>query len=209
VSVATNYLDRCLASTATNVLDKGKLQLLTMSCLYLAIKLNETCAIQICGSKSTMDSMLHLARSRFSIEQMREVEYDVLQRLQWRMHPPTPQIFIEYFAIILCPNNPGMLKDQALYLIELAALDYYFVTFKPSEIALAALWNAMKVVFPDQPAYSLPRLNEYVFDPKDPRVVQCQNRLVLLLQESEASVDRDANRLFRVSSPVSVTSPPN
>jgi hypothetical protein len=67
----------------------------------------------------------------------------------------------------------------------------------------------VKVVFPDEPAYYLPRLNEYVFDPKDPRLIQCQNRLALLLQKSEASVDRDANKLFRVSSPVSVRNPPN
>lgn len=192
---------------AIDDIGKGELQLLTLSCLYLAIKLNEASAIRICGAKSTMESLLRLARARFSVDQMMRMEYDVLQRLQWRMHPPTPQAFAEYFAPILYPSNPRLLRDQALYLIELAALDYYFVEYKPSEIALAASLNASQAVYPEGLARSMHhRVFDDLVDPNDPRVLQCQNRLTLLLQESEASMVCGEQNRCRVSSPVSVAS---
>ena len=77
-----SHLDRYL-SACTTPIGKNEFQLLSMTCLHLAIKLNETRILVVPGAKSSMDTLLPLSRGVFTLQEVERMEYDVLQRLQW------------------------------------------------------------------------------------------------------------------------------
>ena len=124
--------------------DKNRFQLLAMAALCLAIKIHGEVDTHIPGVESSIiDTILHLGRGHFTAEQLKTTEVDALQRLQWRLHPPTPQVFISYFFELYLHSEEHIeLKEIALYIVELSVHDYYFVLSKPSVVALAALSNA-------------------------------------------------------------------
>jgi hypothetical protein len=96
-----------------------------------------------------IDTILQLGRGNFTAEQLKTMEVDVLQRLQWLLHPPTPQVFISYYFDEFCPWDEETiieLKDLSLFIIELSVHDYYFVPSKPSIVTLAALYNAAQML---------------------------------------------------------------
>lgn len=162
VNVAMNFLDRSLATSLT--IDKSSFQLLAMTCLYLSIKLNHHAHLLIPGSNSTLQSLLELSRGFFSTLDFEKKELELLNRLSWHVHPPTPQYFLESFFSIFKEQqhdthnrqtrspqgwhseDPAEKHDEILelahFFVELATMDYFFVTSLPSRVALAALVNA-------------------------------------------------------------------
>lgn len=70
--------------------------------------------------------------------------------LSWYMHPPTAINFVKHYLLFLdlcnislsptCKHDVG---ELARFLCELSVCDYFFVTKKPSSIALASLLTAM------------------------------------------------------------------
>jgi len=69
VMISMNLLDRYLASHAAN---KKVFQLAAMTCLFIAIKLNEP-------GKLTMSSMIELSRGYFRVDQMAAMEISILR----------------------------------------------------------------------------------------------------------------------------------
>ena len=92
--------------------------------------------------------MIHLSREKFTKEQMVEMERDICNTLEWKLHPPTLYVFLRHFLLLLqTKQNPVQQHDimeLARFLMELAALDYQFVQQRPSHIALAALLKAIE-----------------------------------------------------------------
>ena len=215
VSIAMNHLDRYLAAFPTAV-DKNLFQLLAMTCLYLAIKLNEYKHLLIPGSKSSMDTILQLSRGFFSLEQMERMEYDILQRLQWHVHPPTPQLFVKHFLFFLSSEEQEI-HDLAQFMVELSVMDYFFVCYKPSEVALAALLNALDEKYPQRYGnINLPFLSHFC-DFQSANVIACRERLALIyLQANDHSnscsplPNKPVNEAEqRTTSPVSVMAVPS
>jgi len=104
----------------------------------------------------TIDIILQLGRDNYTATQLKSMEVNVLQQLQWLLHPPTPQLFISYF-FELFPQGEEMiieLQEMTSYIVELSIHDYYFVSFKPSVIALASLCNATEMLFGPSSALS-------------------------------------------------------
>ena len=96
-----------------------------------------------------VDTILKLGRDKFTAEQLKTMEVDVLQRLQWLLRPPTPQVFISYYFDEFCPWDEETiieLEELSLFIIELSVHDYYFVSSKPSIVTLAALYNAAQIL---------------------------------------------------------------
>ena len=206
VFVATNYLDRCLATHVYKACEKDNLQLLTMTCLYLAMKLYGRESITLPGSASMMESLLYLAKSKFSLEQMKEMEYEVLHLLKWRCHPPTPQNFIHLYSQLFSKDET-MLLDYAHYLAELSSLDYFFVSYKASEIAIASLLCTVAVVAKEKPSRFDSLFPKVVSSSQDHRIFECKDRLKSLFSESGENFEYDliqAAKECRISSPVSV-----
>jgi len=157
VSVAMNYLDRCLATLPA--VDRSSFQLLAMTCLYVSIKLNHHTHLIIPGSDSTLNSLLELSRGFFSTRDLERKELELLTRLEWHVHPPTSQFFLEHFHGMYLQALEQHVHDQdmpmdddpsvkrevlqlAHFFVELATMDYFFVLYLPSQVALAALLTA-------------------------------------------------------------------
>jgi len=156
VSTAMNYLDRYLGSYQ-GIMGKNLFQLLSMTCLYLSIKLTEADPLIIEGSRSSMDTILQLSNGIFTLKEMETLERELLQTLQWRVHPPTSQLFVGHFLLctrslsvsslssisIMGEDKQKEIHDIAAFTVELSVMDYFFITYKNSDIAIAALLNAM------------------------------------------------------------------
>jgi hypothetical protein len=209
-----SHLDRYLAS-CPNAVDKNHFQLLSMTCLYLAIKLNEYKHLLIPGSVSSMDTILQLSRGFFTLEQMERMENDILQRLQWHVHPPTPQVFVKHFLFFLSTEEQGI-QDLSQFMVELSVMDYFFVCYKPSEVALAALLNAMDEIFPQRAGQMQFPFQSQLLDLQSPAVIACRERLALIYAQANGCPESSRNHFKdetepeqRTTSPVSVMAGPS
>jgi hypothetical protein len=209
VSIAMSHLDRYLANYS-DLVDKNQFQLLAMTCLYMAIKLNEYKHLMIPGSKSSMETILHLSKGFFTIQQMEKMEYDVLQRLQWHVHPPTPQVFVKHFMLFLISHDceERDLHDLAQFYVELSAMDYFFVDYKASDVALASLLNAMETASTStsqETTLQLPFQDEAV-DLESTSIRACRERLSLIHAQATGTTTpkRSEDIERRTTSPVSV-----
>ncbi|CAJ1937990.1 unnamed protein product [Cylindrotheca closterium] len=189
VGVAMNYLDRCLATSPA--VDKSSFQLLAMTCLYVSIKLNHHTHLLIPGSNSTLQSLLELSRGFFSTQDLEQKELELLRRLEWNVHPPTPQYFLESFHELFLealeqrhlnepqpmdedPSEKREVLELSHFLVELATMDYFFVLYLPSQMALAALVTSIRRLTPDprlDPATLLPGYED------SPELRACCNRM--------------------------------
>jgi len=199
VSISMNHMDRCLSAMSAPI-DSNFFQLLALTCLYLAIKLNEYEHLVVPGAKSTMASLLLLGRGQNSMKEMEQMEYDVLLRLQWHCHPPIPQDFVEHFLDCMSIENLD-LRDLARFLVELALTDYYFAIFKPSEIAVAAIATS-KELLPPKVMHDLDwPMEKSLFDFECPRAQACKDRLASIYAVSCTSESSSGDNPV---SPVSV-----
>ena len=211
VSIAMSHVDRYLASCPTSV-DKTFFQLLAMTCLYLSVKLNEYKHLLIPGSRSSMDTILQLSRGFFTLEQMEKMEYDILQRLQWHVHPPTPQLFVKHFLFFLSIEEHEV-HDLSQFMVELSVMDYFFVSYKPSEIAIAGVLNAIERLQPDLRGRGGFPFHRTMVDTTTPEVHACRERLALIFaqandQANNEPMDNPSPKSNRTTSPVSVMSTP-
>jgi|SaaInl74LU_5_DNA_1037368.scaffolds.fasta_scaffold03782_3 hypothetical protein len=122
--------------------DQSKFQLLTVTALYVAIKVNERVAL-------SSDLFVEVCSRAYTVEEIEDMERVLLSGLSWRCHAPTThQVGLSILSLILpyvdIPEASwGFLMDEVKYLIELTVLDYYFSTQRTSTVALAAIFNAI------------------------------------------------------------------
>ena len=203
VSACMSFVDRYLTAhlkTNPQGIPKHSFQLLAMTCLYIAVKLDQPRML-------SLETMAHLSRGTFTKDQMQAMEYDVLRKLEWHVHPPTPYTFLSYF-VQLGANQPGASKiyEMARYFVELSVLDYYFVGKRSSTVAVAALLNAM-----EDHAGSCHDVLRFVAPGQEQLVVDCQARLRSLYNVPDQSVfdtqteGGAADALGRTCSPTCVT----
>ena len=135
-----------------------------------------------------MDTILRLSRGSFTLQEMERMEIDVLQHLQWFVHPPVPQVFLKHLLVVLNIDD-RQVYDLANFLIELSVIDYYFVTFQSSEIATAALINAMETLkMTNSNTFDLLKkikLPQHLFDVQSSNIEECRQRLYFI--ESQAN----------------------
>lgn len=177
VSVAMSYLDRYLATRPVN---RRIFQLAAMTALYLAIKLFEP-------GKLRMSSLIDLSRGYFLAEHIVTMEDSMLQSLNWHVHPPTPFAFCRDFSELLSqdlsPSARHDVGELSRFLTELSVCDYWFVTKKPSSVALASIINAVELqgrrrVDPRHKVEFLHRVVDAGVDiANDTEIVECYERL--------------------------------
>ena len=104
-------------------------------------------------------------------------------------------------------------------MIELSVMDYFFVSYKPSEVALASLLNALDKLYPQGSAHAHVSFLSQFVDLQAPSIVACRERLALIYAQANdqgagVGVDKDAppsdqpSTLRRTTSPVSVMAAP-
>jgi len=146
VNIAMAYLDRFLSSKApqasTALTNRRIYQLVAMTCLYISIKLFEP-------MRMGTALLSELSRGCYSVEEILRTECDILSALKWRLHGPTTFAFVEYFLALFPDTTVGhssaweLLLEVSRYQTELAVGEYYFVTTKPSIVAIASILNGL------------------------------------------------------------------
>ncbi|RLN34467.1 cyclin-D2-2-like [Panicum miliaceum] len=141
--LAVNYLDRFLSSYNLPLDEPWMTQLLSVACLSLAIKMEETVVplpvdLQVCDVKF-----------EFEARTIGRMEILVLTTLKWRMQAVTPFTFISYFLDKFSEGKPPSfaLASQCAEIIVGTLKGSTFLSFRPSEIAAAA---ALAVVSSNQ-----------------------------------------------------------
>ncbi|XP_020396136.1 cyclin delta-2 isoform X1 [Zea mays] len=132
--LAVNYLDRFLSLYQ---LPEGKAwmtQLLSVACLSLAAKMEETYVPSSLDLQQAGD-----ARYVFEAKTIQRMELLVLSTLKWRMQAVTPLSYVDYFLHRLrggaAPSRRAVLRSAELILC--IARGTHCLDFRPSEIALA------------------------------------------------------------------------
>jgi len=137
VAIAFSYLDKFVDLCSC---DRSAFKLAAMTCLYMATKLFNSREISV-------TSLSQLSRGEFDAAHIIEMEQIILKTLNWRLHPPTVQCFINTLYWLLPSTSTPVTRaihQRANFFAELALFDYSFVTQPRSAIALAALLNAME-----------------------------------------------------------------
>lgn len=139
------------------------------------------------------------------------MEYELLDALEWQVHPPTEQAFIAHFLEVMNPCESRKVKPLSTYLVELSLWDSFFANYRTSETAFAAvLFSRGRILHDEEAPFSL-KLSESIhhnYDIQNPRIKECYDRLSDLFQNSaeQAHTDTtDNDDDGRVASPVSVT----
>ena len=137
-------------------------QLAAMTALYLAIKLYEPETLQ----SLQISSLIELGHGYFHADHIEVMEVAMLQALTWRVRPPTPYAFcrelMQLVSSDITPRARKEIAEMAKFLTELSVCNYYFVTRKPSSIALASIINAFELLGPDRvdPRYKVDFLHD-------------------------------------------------
>jgi Cyclin, N-terminal domain len=84
-------------------------QLSAMTCLYLTLKLHTR------HYKRHLRILAELSRGQFIVEDILEMESIVLETLDWRVHPPTPMTFVQYFLLYHQQQYCCINTDETLF----------------------------------------------------------------------------------------------
>jgi hypothetical protein len=139
VAVATYFLD--LASCHDLVLSRKDFQLVAMTSLMLAIKLNDSTMVKL-------DSMVKLGRGLFNEEDVIAMEIRMLKAFRWHVHPPTPVCYMRQLLRLLPPETTPVARyiivEVTRFISEISACLYKFVKYPASSMAFAAISIAME-----------------------------------------------------------------
>jgi hypothetical protein len=239
VALAMNYTDRYLQvhehdpqdPQEEEALPSGSAyQLIVMAGLFLAIKMSTG---HYFGETVNARTMCAMSRGMFTLEQLLSMETQLLVTLGWRVHPPSPRVFLNHYLSILT-NYSGHdqyllmalsqvdkkqlheVRNEADFMLEHAVLDYHFCGHYPSVIAIAALCNATFMMWPAHVGNPMTLLEDILghgWD--DSQVTDCRQRLYDLMVTYHSHQDPGQRRLEqspedaaqRIRSPVSVVYP--
>lgn len=136
VVMSMAYVDRFLSNGSC---DRRTFKLAAMTSLYLAVKVLHPLKLNDLGVLSD------LSRGEFDMVDLAEMERLLLSSLSWHLHPPTSSSFIYFLLELVLPDNDfEAICNIGTFFAELAACDYFFVTQRPSLIALSAIMNAFE-----------------------------------------------------------------
>nr|CAB3495711.1 unnamed protein product [Digitaria exilis] len=136
--LSVNYLDRFLSKYEPPVDKPWMKQLLSMACLSIAAKMEET-VVPRC-----VDFQVCTEKYKFNAEAITNVEIFVMSSLKWRMKSVTPFSYINYFVDKFTEGKPLSCGFASRYTeLILGTLEgTKFLQFRPSEVAAAVVLSA-------------------------------------------------------------------
>ncbi|KAL6571769.1 hypothetical protein OROHE_002638 [Orobanche hederae] len=133
--LSVNYLDRFLYSNHLPKMDGWPLQLLSVTCLSLAAKMEEPLV------PSLLDLQGEGAEFIFEPKHIQRMELLVLRVLDWRLRPVAPFFYLNFFALKIDPTGTytGFLTSSAEDIILSMIQETSFLQYMPSCIAAATI----------------------------------------------------------------------
>ncbi|XP_047306915.1 cyclin-D3-2-like isoform X2 [Impatiens glandulifera] len=138
--LSINYLDRFLSSAHFQKDKPWMIQLLAVTCLSLAAKMEETQVPLL------LDLQVEDIKYMFEAKTIKRMELLVLSGLKWRMNPITPLLFLDHMVRRRSLGLKIHLQCQRL-LVSVAA-DSRSVYFLPSILATATMLHVIRQVEP-------------------------------------------------------------
>ncbi|KAJ7627602.1 g2/mitotic-specific cyclin cdc13 [Mycena polygramma] len=128
--LAVNIIDRFLSA---RVVSLAKLQLVGVTCMFIAAKFEEVIA-------PSVSQFQEIADSSYTESEILQAERYVLKTLDWNLSYPSP---VHYLRRVSKADDYN-LKARTLgkYLIEIACLEWRLIAAPPSLLAAAAIWLA-------------------------------------------------------------------
>ncbi|KAJ9122301.1 hypothetical protein QFC22_001722 [Naganishia vaughanmartiniae] len=170
--LAVNIADRFLSA---RVVSLSKLQLVGLTCLFIAAKYEEV----ICPSVA---NFLYMADGGYTDDEILAAEKYVLTTLSFDLSYPNPMHFLR--RVSKAEGYDIQSRTVAKYLMEISLVDERFLNIEPSRLAASATWMARLVLGRDEwdatlthySGYEEKELTEpaqmfldYILDPDYPR----------------------------------------
>ncbi|XP_059652930.1 cyclin-D3-1-like [Cornus florida] len=145
--LAINYLDRFLFSLHFQRDKPWMIQLVAVTCLSLAAKVEETQVPLL------LDLQVEDTKYVFEAKTIQRMELLVLSTLQWRMNPVTPLSFIDHITrrLGLKTQTHWEFLRRCEDLILSVVSDSRFVRYPPSVLATATMLHVIQEVEPCNP----------------------------------------------------------
>lgn len=195
--LAINYLDRFLSAYELPKTKPWTIQLLAVSCLSLAAKVEET------DVPLSLDLQVGEAKYVFEARTIQRMELLVLSTLRWRMQAVTPFSFIDYFLCKIngeqTPIRTSISRSIQLILCTIKGID--FLEFRPSEVAAAV---AIAVAGENQTLDTETATSFLIQHVQKERVLKCVNMIHDLLLIKGSVKDNTASTPSVPQSPIGV-----
>lgn len=134
VEIALNYLDRYDACQ-----DRLEYQLTCMAALYTAVKIHERTALH-------PKLVASLSQGQFQEDDVIQQERKLLQRLKWRLHPPTTSAFVRELLPLVPKEVRAVVYELAQVQLQQALRLSSFRATPTYILAYAAVLNALESV---------------------------------------------------------------
>lgn len=179
---SVQLVDRYLTVT---IVHRDKLQLLGCICMWVAAKYHEIFYPEA-------KDFIFMSANTFSSDQMYNMEYEVLERVGWKLEYPTVFHFLQWYQ----PDVPCHRKEShvAHYLVSVTLQEYTIHTqYYPSQIARAAMYVAdstLRDVPLEYQGGNPEEVREYqgipTFSPcSSAKIVKCANLLLNLVNHPD------------------------
>jgi len=181
VFLAVSVIDRYLALKAT---ERQKLQLVGVTALLIAAKFEEIYPPHV-------NDMVTVTDKAYTRQEIINMEVTMLGALDFKICRPTPmQFFEKYQAANGCSETH---RDLALYLLELALVDYNMIGYSPSHLAASAVLLSNKLLR-CRPSWPSALADDTHFT--EPMLKECAKQMCMLLENAEHSTLQAVRKKF-------------
>ncbi|KAI8986694.1 cyclin-like protein [Trametes punicea] len=136
--LCVNIIDRFLSA---RVVSLAKLQLVGITCMFIAAKVEEIVA-------PSASNFLYCADSSYTESEILQAERYVLKTIDWNLSYPNPIHFLR--RISKADDYNVQVRTIGKYLLEIQCLEWRLIAAPPSLLAAASIWLARLILgFPD------------------------------------------------------------
>ncbi|OBZ77405.1 G2/mitotic-specific cyclin cdc13 [Grifola frondosa] len=168
-----NLVDRFLSARVVSLV---KLQLVGITCLFIAAKVEEIVA-------PSASNFIYCAEASYDENDILQAERYVLKTIGWNVNYPNPMHFLR--RISKADDYNVQVRTVAKFLLELQCVEWRLVAAPPSLLAAAAVWLARIILgFPDW----TPNLAHYSSYPESALVPTANLMLNYLLKPASVFV---------------------
>ncbi|EIW77210.1 hypothetical protein CONPUDRAFT_129457 [Coniophora puteana RWD-64-598 SS2] len=147
--LCVNIIDRFLSA---RVVSLAKLQLVGITCLFVAAKVEEIIA-------PSVSHFLHCADSSYSEAEILQAERYILKTIDWNLSFPNPMHYLR--RISKADEYEVKARTIGKYLIEVGALEWRLLATPPSLVAAASMWLARLILGYDKWTPNLAHYSSY------------------------------------------------
>ena len=183
VAAGAFFLDVAVSKGLVNTREDH--QLAAATGLQLALKAFDTASIKL-------DRLVKLGRGLFTENDVVQMEFKILQSLDWHLHPPSTYCFLRQYERLLPSTVSGtarqMIAEVTKLISELTIIEHKYKRFPPSVVAYAGMLMALELI--DSCELPISQRHCYVINMSTVAKLDCSSQVVLkAFEELKQSLD--------------------